>query len=74
MHFKRNCPQLKNGKSKSESSSNNTTVVVHESSDEGDDGDVQTVSRSSYVNAWVLDSGTFYHMMYNRDWFDSFKE
>ncbi|XP_023746148.1 uncharacterized protein LOC111894303 [Lactuca sativa] len=42
--------------------------------DEGDDGDVLTVCTSSSADAWVLDSGASYHMTYNCDWVDSFKE
>lgn len=59
---------------KSELGSNNTTIVVQESSREGDNGYVLTVSISSFANAWFLDSRASYHMTYNCDWFCTFEE
>ncbi|RVW14253.1 Retrovirus-related Pol polyprotein from transposon TNT 1-94 [Vitis vinifera] len=57
------------------------TVVVaqkdsekQDSSDEGEGGDVLTVSTSSSAESWILDTGASYHMAYSRDLFTTFKE
>lgn len=73
-NFKRRCQQLKNGKFKSEPRNNNTFFVVYESSNEWVDGDVMIVCTSSSTDAWILESRTSYHMKFNLDWFDSFKQ
>lgn len=48
--------------------------MVQESFDKGDDDEVLTVCTISSVDAWVIDFGASYHMTYNHDQFDSFKE
>ncbi|KAL6340624.1 hypothetical protein AAG906_010532 [Vitis piasezkii] len=60
---------------------NSTKVVVaqkdsekQDSSDEGEGGDVLTVSTSSSAESWILDTGASYHMAYSRDLFTTFKE
>ncbi|RVW66143.1 Retrovirus-related Pol polyprotein from transposon TNT 1-94 [Vitis vinifera] len=58
-----------------------STVVVaqkdsekQDSSDEGEGGDVLTVSTSSSAELWILDTGASYHMAYSQDLFTTFKE
>ncbi|RVW33033.1 Retrovirus-related Pol polyprotein from transposon TNT 1-94 [Vitis vinifera] len=78
-HFRKNCPQRQKGIG--QGSNGNAQVVVaqkdsekQDSSDEGEGGDVLTVSTSSSAESWILDTGASYHMAYSRDLFTTFKE
>ncbi|RVW55028.1 Retrovirus-related Pol polyprotein from transposon TNT 1-94 [Vitis vinifera] len=78
-HFRKNCPQRQKGIG--QGSNGNAQVVVaqkdsekQDSSDEGEGGDVLTVSTSSSAKSWILDTGASYHMTYSRDLFTTFKE
>ena len=78
-HFRNDCPQRKKGMVKG--SNGNAQVVAaqkdsenQDSSDEGEGGDVLTVSTASSVESWILDTGASYHMTYSRDLFTTFKE
>ncbi|KAJ1427864.1 Zinc finger, CCHC-type [Sesbania bispinosa] len=75
-HIKKNCPQLKNDRNSNTSVAvvRSSAVVSGESSDEGDGGDVLTVSTTSFVDTWVMDTCASYHMTFNREMFNSFKE
>ncbi|RVW85315.1 Retrovirus-related Pol polyprotein from transposon TNT 1-94 [Vitis vinifera] len=71
-HFRKNCPQRQKGIG--QGSNGNAQVVVaqkysekQDSSDEGEGGDVLTVSTSSFAESWILDTGASYHMAYSRD-------
>ncbi len=73
-HFKKDCPQWKKGNNQKESNGKASASVVQDSSDEGDGGDVLTVSTSSSANTWVMDTGASYHMTFTKELFTSFKE
>ena len=49
-------------------------ILKTSSSDEGEGGDVLTVSTTSSAETWVLDTGASYHMTYSRELFITFKE
>nr|KYP40116.1 hypothetical protein KK1_038544 [Cajanus cajan] len=66
---------------KKDRNSNDSAIVVRssatvsdESSDEGDGGDVLTTSTTSFAGTWVMDTNAYYHMTFNRELFNSFKE
>nr|KYP63829.1 Retrovirus-related Pol polyprotein from transposon TNT 1-94 [Cajanus cajan] len=75
-HIRKNSPQLKKDRNSnaSEAVVRSSATVSGESSDEGDDGDVLTVSTTGFANTWVMDTGASYHMTFNKKLFNSFKE
>ena len=72
-HIRRNCPQRQKGEKK-ESSGKANAVVAQDSSDEGESGDVLTVSTTGSTNTWVLDTGASYHMTFSKELFTVFKQ
>nr|KYP46866.1 Retrovirus-related Pol polyprotein from transposon TNT 1-94 [Cajanus cajan] len=75
-HIRKNCQQLKKDRNSNASVAvvRSSATVSGESSDEGDGGDVLTVSTTSFADTWVMDTRASYHMTFNEKLFNSFKE
>lgn len=74
-HFKRDCPNKKQGDERKCDGSSNSASVVEEDSNSGD-GDMLSVSASNSEklnDCWVLDSTCSYHMCTHRDRFHSYR-
>ncbi|KAJ1407408.1 Zinc finger, CCHC-type [Sesbania bispinosa] len=74
-HVRKNCPQLKKDRNSNASAAvvRSSAAVSGESSDEGDGGDVLTVSTTGSADTWVMDTGASYHMTFNKELFSSLK-
>ena len=75
-HIRKNFPQLKKEGNNNVRAivARSSAVVSGESSDEGDGGDVLTVSTIGSTDTWVMDTGASNHMTFNKELFSSFKE
>ncbi|KAJ1386525.1 Retrovirus-related Pol polyprotein from transposon TNT 1-94 [Sesbania bispinosa] len=75
-NIRKNCPQLKKDRNSNASATvvRSSAAISGESLDEGDDGDVLTVSTTGSAETWVMDTGASYHMTFNKELFSSFKE
>ena len=70
-HIKRFCPQRKKNNAKADDNSTGDAASV---SEEYDNADVLTVSRTDPRDEWILDSGCTFHMTPRKDWLFDFKE
>ena len=75
-HIRHDCPHQRNIKENKESNGKVSANIVQENSNEGElkCSDVLTISTPSSLDTLVMDTGSFYHMTFNKHWFHSFKE
>ncbi|KAK2969926.1 hypothetical protein RJ640_000455 [Escallonia rubra] len=67
-HYRKDCPERK-GKKNDNSKTADAGVVE----DNSYSADVLSVTISSSDGGWILDTGCFYHMCPNRDWFATYR-
>ncbi|KAK4422180.1 hypothetical protein Salat_1800300 [Sesamum alatum] len=70
-HMKIDCPKLKRRADEKCDDLSKSANVVHNDNSDCYDGDMLSISTNDFVDAWILDSGCFYHITPNREWFTS---
>jgi hypothetical protein len=72
-HTKRDCPDRKKNNDDENEGSSKSANVVEDNSDDADGDMLSVVSTSEHhVDSWILDSACSFHVMPNRDWFDTY--
>ncbi|KAE8721016.1 hypothetical protein F3Y22_tig00017599pilonHSYRG00003 [Hibiscus syriacus] len=70
---KRDCSKLKKQTDEKRDDSSKSVNVVEDDNSDCSEGDMLSISTTQLTDAWILDSGSSYHITPNREWFSKYK-